>query len=77
MEGSRVEETRILRETIMTKRIYKLVPRFPGILVPTYSKEEYQKVVKSEGRTLTFLFAGLCAGSAFIAVLGFLTVFSA
>jgi hypothetical protein len=61
----------------MNKRIHKLVPRFPGILVPTYSEEEYQKVVKSERCFLTFLFVGLCAGSAFIAVLGFLTVFSA
>jgi hypothetical protein len=61
----------------MNKPIYRLVVRFPGILQPTYSKEEYQAAIKSEGRLINSLFIGLCVGSLAIAVLAFLTYLEA
>jgi hypothetical protein len=39
------------------KPIYKLVVRFPGILVPTYSKEEYDAMVERECKQVVWIFS--------------------
>jgi hypothetical protein len=50
------------------RRIYRLVARFPGIIQPTYSEEEYRKVVQEEQRTLMFVipFICLCLGAGLV-----------
>ena len=47
---------------LMSRQIHKFAVRFPGILVPTYSEEEYQRITAEEQKLQKILIPALLAG---------------